>query len=39
MAKTILTKAIRMTAAGGPEVLQMVDIELGEPGPGVLPFG
>jgi NADPH:quinone reductase len=34
MAKTILTKAIRMTAAGGPEVLQMVDIELGEPGPG-----
>ena len=28
------TKAIRMTAPGGPDVMQWVDVELGEPGPG-----
>lgn len=29
-----MAKAIRMTAAGGPEVLEYVDVEVGEPGPG-----
>ena len=27
-------KAIRMTRTGGPEVLEFVDVEVGEPGPG-----
>ena len=27
-------KAIRMSQNGGPEVMQLVDVELGEPGPG-----
>ena len=30
----ILTKAIRVKAAGGPEMMELVDIELGAPGPG-----
>jgi NADPH:quinone reductase len=34
MASTILTKAIRIAQAGGPEVMEYVDIELGLPGPG-----
>ncbi|KIF81123.1 quinone oxidoreductase family protein [Noviherbaspirillum autotrophicum] len=29
-----MTKAIRMSAAGGPEVMEYVDVEVGEPGPG-----
>ena len=29
-----MTKAIRMFATGGPEVMQYVDVELGAPGPG-----
>ena len=29
-----MTKAIRIEEFGGPEVLQWVDVELGEPGPG-----
>ena len=29
-----MTKAIRMFATGGPEVMQYVDVELGRPGPG-----
>jgi len=29
-----MTQAIRFSQAGGPEVLQLQDIELGEPGPG-----
>ena len=31
-----MTKAIRMTAAGGPEVLSFDDVEVGDPGPGQL---
>ena len=30
----MMAKAIRMTRTGGPEVLQYVDVEVGEPGPG-----
>jgi NADPH2:quinone reductase len=30
----IMTKAIRMFATGGPEVMQYVDVELAPPGPG-----
>nr|WP_314543554.1 quinone oxidoreductase [uncultured Massilia sp.] len=30
----IAAKAIRMTRTGGPEVLEYVDVEVGEPGPG-----
>jgi NADPH2:quinone reductase len=29
-----MAKAIRMTRNGGPEVLELVDVEVGEPGPG-----
>jgi NADPH2:quinone reductase len=29
-----MTKAIRIDQHGGPEVLQLVDVEVGEPGPG-----
>ncbi|MFC5480021.1 quinone oxidoreductase family protein [Massilia suwonensis] len=29
-----MAKAIRMTRTGGPEVLEYVDVEVGEPGPG-----
>lgn len=29
-----MTKAIRISATGGPEVMEYVDVELGEPGPG-----
>jgi NADPH2:quinone reductase len=29
-----MTKAIRMSATGGPEVMQYVDVTLGQPGPG-----
>lgn len=29
-----MTKAIRFTETGGPEVLKWVDVEVGEPGPG-----
>ena len=29
-----MTKAIRISATGGPEVMQYVDVELGAPGPG-----
>ena len=29
-----MTKAIRMSKAGGPEVMEYVDVEVGEPGPG-----
>lgn len=29
-----MTKAIRMTRTGGPEVMEYVDVEVGEPGPG-----
>ena len=29
-----MTKAIRISAAGGPEVMEYVDVEVGEPGPG-----
>ncbi|HEY1227660.1 MAG TPA: alcohol dehydrogenase catalytic domain-containing protein, partial [Ramlibacter sp.] len=28
------TKAIRLSRNGGPEVLEYVDVEVGEPGPG-----
>ncbi|MDB5776954.1 MAG: quinone oxidoreductase [Herbaspirillum sp.] len=28
-----MTKAIRMSATGGPEVMEYVDVELGQPGP------
>jgi NADPH:quinone reductase len=34
MASNILTKAIRIAAPGGPEVMQWSDVELGAPGPG-----
>ena len=27
-------RAVRVTAYGGPEVLQLADVEVGEPGPG-----
>jgi NADPH2:quinone reductase len=30
----MMAKAIRMTRTGGPEVLEYVDVEVGEPGPG-----
>jgi NADPH2:quinone reductase len=30
----MMAKAIRMTRTGGPEVLEFVDVEVGEPGPG-----
>ncbi|WLI88234.1 quinone oxidoreductase [Massilia sp. R2A-15] len=29
-----MSKAIRMTRTGGPEVMEYVDVEVGEPGPG-----
>jgi NADPH2:quinone reductase len=29
-----MTKAIRISAGGGPEVMEYVDVEVGEPGPG-----
>jgi NADPH2:quinone reductase len=29
-----MVKAIRMSAVGGPEVMEYVDVEVGEPGPG-----
>jgi NADPH:quinone reductase len=29
-----MTKAIRITSVGGPEVMEYVDVEVGEPGPG-----
>ncbi len=29
-----MVKAIRMTRSGGPEVMEYVDVEVGEPGPG-----
>jgi len=29
-----MTKAIRISATGGPEVMEYVDVEVGEPGPG-----
>jgi NADPH:quinone reductase len=29
-----MTKAIRIAAVGGPEVMEYVDVEVGEPGPG-----
>jgi NADPH2:quinone reductase len=29
-----MAKAIRMTRAGGPEVMELVDVEVGAPGPG-----
>lgn len=29
-----MTKAIRMSKTGGPEVMEYVDVEVGEPGPG-----
>ena len=29
-----MVKAIRMSSSGGPEVLEYVDVEVGEPGPG-----
>ena len=29
-----MTKAIRMSRTGGPEVMEYVDVEVGEPGPG-----
>jgi NADPH:quinone reductase-like Zn-dependent oxidoreductase len=31
-----MTKAVRFTTEGGPEVLELVDVDLGEPGPGEL---
>ena len=31
---TMTTKAIRMHRNGGPEVMEYVDVEVGEPGPG-----
>lgn len=31
---TNTVKAIRMNKTGGPEVLEYLDVELGEPGPG-----
>ena len=30
----MMAKAIRMTRTGGPEVLDYVDVVVGEPGPG-----
>ena len=30
----MMAKAIRLTRTGGPEVLEYVDVEVGEPGPG-----
>ena len=30
----MIVKAIRIAATGGPEVLEVVDLEVGEPGPG-----
>ena len=29
-----MAKAIRMSKTGGPEVMEYVDVEVGEPGPG-----
>ena len=29
-----MVKAIRIAATGGPEMLELVDVEVGEPGPG-----
>src|SRR6476646_1537781 len=29
-----MVKAIRMSRSGGPEVMEYVDVEVGEPGPG-----
>ncbi|RYE98050.1 MAG: quinone oxidoreductase, partial [Oxalobacteraceae bacterium] len=29
-----MTKAIRLFKTGGPEVMEYVDVEVGEPGPG-----
>ncbi|WIY05207.1 zinc-dependent alcohol dehydrogenase family protein [Amycolatopsis mongoliensis] len=31
-----MTKAVRFATEGGPEVLELVDVDLGEPGPGEL---
>ena len=31
---TILSKAIRIDKNGGPEELKLVELEVGEPGPG-----
>lgn len=31
-----MTKAVRFAVEGGPEVLELVDVDLGEPGPGEL---
>ncbi|WP_206785332.1 zinc-dependent alcohol dehydrogenase family protein [Amycolatopsis sp. MtRt-6] len=31
-----MTKTVRFAAEGGPEVLELVDVDLGEPGPGEL---
>ncbi|MGK3200766.1 alcohol dehydrogenase catalytic domain-containing protein [Amycolatopsis sp. MEPSY49] len=31
-----MTKAVRFAAEGGPDVLELVDVDLGEPGPGEL---
>jgi NADPH:quinone reductase-like Zn-dependent oxidoreductase len=31
-----MTKTVRFAAVGGPEVLELVDVDLGEPGPGEL---
>ena len=30
----MIVKAIRMSKVGGPEVMELVDVELGDPGPG-----
>ena len=30
----MLVKAIRIATLGGPEVLEYVDVEVGDPGPG-----
>src|SRR3569833_1169906 len=32
--RPIMTKAIRISAVGGPEVMEYVDVEVGEPGAG-----
>jgi NADPH2:quinone reductase len=29
-----MTKAIRITETGGPEVMKLIDVEVGAPGPG-----
>ena len=29
-----MSKAIRMSSTGGPEVMEYVDVEVGPPGPG-----